>query len=299
MAESIPVAFVHGYTAEIHRLSAQRSTKLRNAVRVKTGVVGKSHHFERLGASNLQTLNTRHGQTPILNPVHSRRRATFTDKGGAILLDRQDEWKMLIQPENDYAQNHADSVNRFYDDLIIAAATGNSVAVDENDATSNVTLASWAGGAHVIASGATGLTFEKVNQATRVMNSNEGMEDEQEDRYWAVSPQAVEDLLAEVEVSSSDFSNLNALQNGTMAPEQKWMGAKWIMSNRLAVDATPDRTCLYWHKKGMGLAIAREIKIEASVRDDLSYAKQVYAEASAGAVRIEEARVLSVGVREV
>lgn len=295
----IPVAYVHGYTSEIHRLSAQKASKLRSAVRVKTGCVGKSHNFNRLAASDLQTLNTRHGSTPVLNPDHSVRRATFTDKGGALLLDRQDEWKIIIAPGNDYAQNHADSVNRFYDDLIITAATGNSVAVDAADAASNVTLASHDGGSHVIASGATGLTFEKVNQATRVMNENPGMEDQQEDRYWAVSPQAVEDLLAETEVGSSDFASLRALENGTMPSGAKWMGAQWIMSNRLAVNATPDRTCIYWQKLGIGLAIASEIKIETSVRDDLSYAKQVYAEASAGAVRIEEARVVSVGVREV
>jgi hypothetical protein len=295
MSQSVPVAFTHGYSAEIHRLAAQKSTKFRSAVRVKTGHVGKTGQFERLGASDLVTISDRHGDTPILNPVHSRRRFTMTDKGGAILLDRQDEWKMLIAPGNDYAQNHADSVNRFYDDLVIAALTGNSVAVDDADATSNVALSSWDGGSHVIASGGTGLTFEKVNQVVRVMNEDEIP---QEDRYFAISPQALEDLLVEPELTSSDFSTLQALRTGAIAPETMWMGFKWIMSTRLAVDATPDRTCIAFHKRAIGLAIAQEIKIETDVLPTKRYAKQVYAETSAGAVRIEEAGVVSVGVRE-
>jgi hypothetical protein len=81
--------FVHGYTAEIHRLAAQRASKLRSAVRVETGLVGKTYNFERLGASDLQPINARHAPTPILNPVHSRRRVTFSDRGGAILKDPQ------------------------------------------------------------------------------------------------------------------------------------------------------------------------------------------------------------------
>jgi hypothetical protein len=295
MAQTIPTAYVHGYTAEIHRLAAQRATKLRSAVRVKTGVVGKSTHFERLGASDLVTISDRHGDTPILNPVHSRRRATFTDKGGAILLDRQDEWKILIQPSNDYAQNHADSVNRFYDDLLIAALTGNSVAVDDADATSNVTLVSWDSGSHVIASGATGLTFEKVNQVVRVLNEDDIP---QEDRYFVISPQALEDLLVEPELTSSDFSTLQALRTGSISADAMWMGFKWIISTRLAIDGSLDRTCIAFHKRAIGLAIAQDINIEADVLPTKRYAKQIYAEASAGAVRIEEAGVVSVGVRE-
>ena len=41
-AETIPIAYVHGYTAEIHRLAAQSTSKLRGAIRVKSGLTGKS-----------------------------------------------------------------------------------------------------------------------------------------------------------------------------------------------------------------------------------------------------------------
>ena len=145
-AETIPIAFVHDFQAEIHRLAAQRMTKLRGAVRVKTGVVGKDTTFNRLGPSELAPMNVRHGDTTYLNAQHSTRRAKPTDKGGALLLDKMDEWKVLIAPMNDYAMNLAESANRFYDDLIIAALGGGAIAVDENDAETSITLASWKSG---------------------------------------------------------------------------------------------------------------------------------------------------------
>lgn len=295
MAETVPVHFVHGYRTELMQLVQQFDTRLRGAVRVETGVTGKSYNFERLGASDLVTLTTRHMETPILNPVHSRRRCTFTDKGGAILLDPQDQLKMLIEPKNKYVMNHTAAVNRFFDDIIITALTGNSVSVSETDAASNVTLASWDSGSHEIASGATGLTYEKVNQTARLMNEDDVPA---EDRYFVVSPQAIEDLLAETEVTSSDFTSLNAIRWGTIPKGAVFMGFQWIMSNRLAVDATPDRTCIAFQKDGIGLAIAADIDVKIDQRSDLNYAWQVYASVSAGAVRVEEARVVSVGVRE-
>jgi hypothetical protein len=296
MAETAPVAYVHAYSRELRELMQQRTSKLRSAVSVETGVEGKSYNFERLGASDLQTIVSRHAATPILNPVHSRRRVTFTDKGGAILLDPQDQLKMLIEPKNKYARNHAASVGRFFDDIIIAALTGSSTSVDDADATSAVTLASWDSGSHVIASGTTGLTFEKVSQVVRVLNEDEVP---QEDRYFVISPQGIEDLLAEVEVTSSDYSTLNALKTGMLPADALWMGFKWIMSNRLSIDGSLDRSCVAFHKSCVGLAVAQDIDVRIDQRSDLSYAWQVFASVSAGATRIEEAGVVECKIREV
>ncbi len=289
MADTVNVAFVHAYTSELMRLLAQSETKLRSAVRVKTGVVGKTYNFERLGSSDLVPIVSRSQATPILNPTHSRRRVTFSDRAGAILLDRHDEIKMLIAPKNDYARNHAESYNRFLDDLIIAAATGNSVAVDSADATSNVAI----GSAQQIAAGSVGLTFEKVLQTSRILNEGDVP---QGDRYFAVSPQGIEDLLQETEVTSSDFNQLMALKTGTL--QGPYMGFTWIMTTRLAVSSLT-RTCIAWHRDGLGLAIGLEIEIDIARRKDLNNAWQVHALVSAGATRVEEARVVQVDITEV
>src|SRR6266540_2555912 len=288
MAVTVDVAFVHAYSAELHRLAAQRASRLRNAVRVKAGQTGKTFHFERLGASDLVPVVSRHQDTPLLNPEHSRRRGTFSDRAGAVLLDQLDEIKMLIQPNNEYAQNHADSYNRFLDDLIIAAALGSSTAVAADDTTSSVALPA----AQLIPAGWTKLTYTKVNKAVRMLNDGEV---EQEDRYAVVTPAGIESLLSETPVTSSDFSDLQAIKNGGFAGKF-WMGMQWIMSTRLpfATDVTSTRRCFAFQKAGIGLAIGKEIKVEMDRRPDKLNAMQVLAQVSAGAVRVEEVRVVEI-----
>lgn len=288
MAETVDRAFVHAYTAELHRQAEQMDSKVRGAVRVKTGVTGKTYNFERLGGSDLVPITGRHSATNILNPEHSRRRCTFSDRGGAILLDRHDEVKMLIQPKNDYAQNHAESYNRFLDDLVFAALLGSATAVLADDSTSSVAI----GSGQQIAAGAAGLTFEKVNQAARILNQGDVPAG---DRYFAMSPQGLEDLLAETEVTSSDFTQLMALKTGSLTGP--WMGFTWIMSTRLAIASTT-RSCIAWQKQGIGLAIGLDIEISMDRRPDLNNAWQVLALVSAGAVRIEESRVVQVDITE-
>jgi hypothetical protein len=292
MALTVDRAFVHGYTQELYRTVAQMDSKLRSAVRVKTGIVGKTYNFERLGPSDMAVVAGRHSPVNILNPEHSRRRVTFTDREGSILLDRFDEVKMLIAPKNDYARNHAEAINRVFDDQIIDAFDGNSVSVSETDATSNVALPS----AQLIADGGTGLTFEKVNQALRILNENTVPYG---DRYAVVSPQGVEDLLAEPEATSTDFvrQNLTAIQQGTL--NTPWMSFIWIMSTRLPVTSLV-RSCFFWHKTAMGLAIAIDMETSIDQRVDLAAKPiQVSAWTSSGAVRVEEAKVVRVNILEV
>jgi hypothetical protein len=287
MSVTVNVAHVHAYTSEIHRLAEQSVSKLRSAVRVKAGITGKTYNFERLGPSDLVPI-TRHSPTPLLNPEHSRRRLTLSDRGGAILLDKQDQVRMLIQPQNDYAMNHAEAINRYYDDLIIAAAVGNSAAVAADDSVTNVALPA----AQIIVDGGVGLTFAKVNQALRILNAAQVPYG---NRTAVISSWGLEDLLATTQATSADFVNLKAIQEGKL--QGTWMSFDWIVSDRLP--KTGDvRSAVFFHKRAMGLGIAIDMFTAVSTREDLNYATQVYAAATAGAVRIEEALVVQVDYNE-
>jgi hypothetical protein len=278
MSVTVNVAHVHAYTREVQRLAQQSTSKLRSSVRVKAGIVGKTYNFERLGPSDLVAI-TRHSATPLLNPEHSRRRLTLSDRGGAILLDKQDQVRMLIQPENEYAQNHAASINRFYDDLIIAAAVGNSTSVAADDSTANVALPA----AQIIVNGGTGLTFAKVNQALRILNAADVPYG---NRTAVISPVGLEDLLATTQATSADFVNLKAIQEGRL--QGTWMGFEWIVSTRLPITGNI-RSGLFFHKNALGIGLAIDMYTSVSTRHDLNDATQVYAAATAGAVRVEEA----------
>jgi len=290
MAETVDVSFVRGYSAEIMRRYAATEDKVRDSVTVKTNVVGKSYDWERLGSSDFGTITTRHQPVIVLAPVHSVRRVTFTDSGGSILLDRTDEPKMLIQPKNDYARNHAEAFKRLINDTVIDAAVASATAVDGADATSSVAI----GSGQQIASGSVGLTFEKVNQAARILNTNNVP---QENRTALVSPQAVEDLLAEAEVTSRDYTDMMRLKSGTMGSDT-FMGFRWIMTTQLNISSTT-RTCLFYHKDAIGLAIPMELEVFIDRRVDLAtHAWQATAICSAGAVRLQEEGVIQCDITE-
>ena len=289
MAETVDIAFPHGYSAEITRLYAAMDDKVRDAVRVKSGTTGKTYHFERLADdAAFATISSRHAPTFIMNPTHSRRRVSFTDKAGAYVLDRHDSYKMLIQPKNDYAQNHASAWKRFINDLVFTAATASAVTVLADDTTGTAAL----GAGQQIAAGAVGLTFEKVLQASRILNENNVPQSE---RYFAISPQGLEDLLQETEVTSSDFNQLMALKSGTLTGP--YMGFSWIMTTQLT-KASTTRSCLAWHKNSLGLVVPMELEIHIDQRADLNNAWQANALLAAGAVRIQEEGVIQVDITE-
>lgn len=285
MSVTVNVAHVHAYTREVQRLAQQSQSKLRSAVRVKSGVVGKTYNFERLGPSDLVPI-TRHSSTPLLNPEHSRRRCSMADRGGAIILDKQDQVKMLIMPENEYAQNHAASINRFYDDLIIAAAVGTATTVAADDSTGTAAVT------NTIANGGLGLTYGKVNQALRLLNAGDVPYG---DRYAVISPVGLEDLLATTQATSSDFADLKAIQEGRL--QGTWMSFNWIVSTRLPITGNV-RSCLFFHKNALGLALAIDMYTSVSTRHDLNDATQVYAAVTGGAVRIEEALLVQCDIDE-
>ena len=290
MAETVDISFVHGYTAEITRQYAATEDKVRDACRVKSGTTGKTYHFERLADdTDFVTISSRHQPTHFLTPAHSRRRVSMTDKGGALVLDRHDSYKMLIQPKNDYAQNHASAWKRFINTTVFTAATASAVTVLADDTTGTAAL----GAGQQIAAGGVGLTFEKVLQAARILNENNVP---QGDRYFFMSPQGLEDLLQETEVTSSDFTQLMALKSGTMTGP--YLGFTWVMTTQLTKVSTT-RTCLAWHKNSMGLVIPMELEVHIDQLPTFNNAWQANALAAAGSVRVMEEGVVQVDITEV
>jgi hypothetical protein len=75
------------------------------------------------------------------------------------------------------------------------------------------------------------------------------------------------------------------------------MGFNFIMSNRLA-KASSKRTVIAYTQDGLLLAQAGGISARIDERSDKSYATQVYAAATIGATRMEEAKVVSIEAYE-
>lgn len=285
MSVEISRAFTEQYSKNVFLESEQKESRLEGRVDVRSGVVGASLNVERIGITTAQLRITRHGDTPITDIPHSRRRLHVRDYEHAALIDDQDQIKMLINPQSPYIIKGVQAMNRAKDKVIIDAGLG-SASIQEGGTVALPTT-------QKIAHGSVGLTIAKLRLAKRMFDENEV--DEDEERYAAISAQQLDNLFSTTEVTSSDFNTVKALAHGNI---NSYLGFEFVRTQQLPLVGTA-RHCMFWAKSGIQLGIGANIKSRVGERMDKSYATQVYGSMSLGAVRMEEARVIEVACTEV
>ena len=283
MSTQVTTAFVNQFSSNIQMLSQQMGSLLRNAVDVES-VNGEKAFFDQVGAAAAQLRTTRHADTPLIDTPHSRRMATMSDYEYADLIDDQDKVRMLVDPTSTYSRAAAAAMGRAMDDVIITAALGDALTGKDGGTTTSFDTAN-----NQIAASTSGLTLAKLIQAKEILDS--GNVDPSINRYIAVSPKQVTDLLNNTTVTSSDYNTVKALAMGEI---NTFVGFNFIVSNRLGVDGSSDRRCFAWAEDGIKVAMGKEPTARIDERADKSYATQVYYCQTLGATRMEESKVVEV-----
>jgi hypothetical protein len=297
MTSQITVAQKVQFGQNYQHLAQQKMSRLRNAVMVESGVVGKRVSIDQIGPTAARRRVTRNGDTVLLDVGHTRRWINLYDYDWATIVDQLDKLKTIADPTNPYAQQCAMAMGRAIDDEIINAAfatavTGEEAGSTEAWGTNVVAVNSWAFGT---GSGNAGLTVSKVIEAKVLLD--EGDTDPDEERYFACSGEQIGNLLATTEATSADYSNVKALAEGRM---DTFCGFKFIRTQRLLQVSGQDfRRCIAWCKSGLALAIGAEPRTEIGPRADKNYATQIFGEMRIGASRTEIAKVVEVICDEV
>ena len=206
-------------------------------------------------------------QVTKLTP-HSRRRVSLSDYDWSDLIDDEDRVRMLIDPTGPYAKAAAMAMGRAMDDVIVAAADGTAYT-------------GVAGGTSTVY-GDTGLNVGKLCAAKQLLDANEA---EDGDRYMVINAKQLQNLLAETEITSSDYSAIKSLVHGEV---DTFLGFDFKRTERIGTDANSDHKVLYWQKMGMKLALGKEPQVKISERDDKNYATQVFTSMSIGGTRMQE-----------
>ena len=275
--------YAQQFQDNVMQLAQQKGSRLRNLVWTKEANSEKVN-FERLGETAAVAKTTRYADTPNVEMVHDRRVVTLTDYHWATMHDWTDDVRMLVDPRSSYTESGAWAMGRAIDDLIIAAATGNAV----DGAGTNVALGA---GQAITESGTAGLTVAKLLTAKEKFDAAEV---ESDDRVIIVGSRQISDLLNTTEVKSSDFNTVKALAEGRL---DEYLGFKFIRSERLTI-ASSKRLCIAFQKRGIGLAIGKDVMTRVDDRPDKSYGWQVYMAWAMQATRVEEARVVSIQAHE-
>lgn len=294
MSSEINKAFVQQFKGNLMHLLNQEGSLLMGAVKLEK-VVGKYAHFDRIGRGTVVKRTTRHGDTPINDTAHSRRRVILDDYEWGDLIDQQDKVRMLVDPTSDYARAAAWDLGIKVDEIIIDALNGNATAIDSADSSSSVALPSTQIVDEDFGTADSNLTVEKLREARRLIMKHSGSI--KEPLHIVVNASGMDSLLSETEVTSSDFNTVKALVQGEV---DTFLGMKFHVVKDGLLPGTADGTdgdpviCLVFMSSALGLGVGKDINVRISERDDKSYATQVYASMSMGAVRIEEEKVVAI-----
>lgn len=237
MSVSIDQVFVKQFEADVHLAYQQMGTKLRSTVRSKSGVVGASTTFQKVGKGTAST-KSRHGIVPVMNLNHEPVECMLQDYYAGDWIDALDELKTNIDERRVVASAGAYALGRKTDELIISAM--NTATASVGDYT-------------------TGLTKDLILSAVEVLNANDVPDDGR--RFAVVGVQQWNQLLALDEFVSSDYVGDTPLVSGFET--KKWLGLIWVLHNGLpATDA--GRDCFIYHASSVGHACGQEVKSDIS-----------------------------------
>ena len=239
MSVSIDQVFVKQFEADVHLAYQQMGTKLRSTIRSKSGVVGKSTTFQKIGKGTAST-KSRHGIVPVMNLNHTPVECTLQDYYAGDWVDALDELKVNIDERRVVASAGAYALGRKTDELIIDAM---------NTATTYVGDYS------------TGLTKTLILSAVEKLNEKDVPDDGR--RFAVVGVKQWNELLGIAEFSSADYvgSDLPFVTGGEV---KRWLGITWLMHNGLPLSSSTHRDCFIYHASSVGHACGQEVKTDIS-----------------------------------
>jgi hypothetical protein len=223
----------------------------------KSGVVGSTAYFEKLGSGTAVT-KSRHGEITPMNVTHTQPSATIVDFYAGDWADLLDEAKTNIEVRMNYARAGAYALGRKVDSQITTVL----------DSTSQSTITYAVTDFNAIQS--------SLLQMTEALDSNSVPNDGQ--RYGALTPRAYAQAMTVEAFASSDYVGSNGLPFTEGAPGHRkfkdFMGVKWCMHPDLPGKGTSTAKIFVWHKSAIGYASGKHagnVAANESVSADITW----------------------------
>lgn len=271
MANTIDQTFITDYDSDVHMAYQQFGSKLRNTVRLKSLAPGQIARFPTLG-KGVATDKARNGDVVPMNPIHSYKEATATDKYAPEYVDSLDELKNNIDDRMLYARAGAAALGREVDSRLTTVM----------DAVTTLT----------IAVNSTGLSKAKLLEAISKLNAQDVPDDG--DRWGVLGAQQWEEFINIAQVSSRDYVTDLNWTKGTQVIN--WRGIKWFFHSNLPLSTTT-RSCFLYHKNAIGLAENKQITTMVDwVPQKAAYL--IDSMMSCGAVVIDEYGIVKISASE-
>ena len=305
MTITIDNAFIEQYRQNVIHLAQQQESKLRGTV-MQESTNAEFYNWERLDKTEAMVKSA--GADPdqvyrridnddvptndpnadpsgsfYIDDTWDRRVSTPTTFVHLMSVEHEDKVQMLADPESEYAKSQAMAMNRSYDNLIIAAATGPALDGDHAEIAFPAS--------QVVGDGTTPISFDAITEIQEIFLSNEI--DMTVPKYAIVGPTQVRKLLQLTEQTSGDYVQREALQRLTATGiVPNWMGFTWIVSNLLLAPDTGEISCLFYTQKALGLTINQDVFTRIGENPQKLYMIQVFAQYTAGSVRVVDEEIV-------
>lgn len=294
MSENLPKLYVETFSTVLYLKLQQTQSMLRGRAMEGQHVGKAASPVDYIGDVQMKAPAGRFAPNQPQNTDFQRRWVTPVDKEAYQLIDTFDKLKLLADPTSRYSDVAAAAVAREWDDRLIAAAFATATIGDSTGTllttTESFSTTYWQIASTFKSTAASGLTVAKMIEAKRIMRKAQVPVDT-ETRTWVTNSQGESDLLNQVQVVSTEFSDKPVLQDGKVT---RFLGWDIIYSERLTSTSNV-RQNIAAVKSGWYLGIWKDTENDLDRRKDLSGLPwQLATLMSSGATRLEPGRLLQV-----
>jgi hypothetical protein len=225
------------FDAMVKQAFQSRGWLLKGCFRERANVEGTQVQFRKMGeliAQQYAFQSQVNYQDPDFQPVE----CTLAPWRVATLLDDVERFLVNFDERKEDAEAIAMAIGRRADQMGINALDAS-------------------GTTNIIVDGGLGMTFRKVREVAKFFDDNAVPPEE---RYFAISAKAQEDLFADDQFTSNFYTNLNSITSGSLNNVYT-MGMKWKVIPTMAEGGLPKtgniRRCFAWQKTAMGIAFGK------------------------------------------
>ncbi|EEN5587731.1 phage capsid protein [Salmonella enterica] len=286
----ITAAFVQQFHDSFEIASQQKDSRLQACVHDRGKITGTAFTINDMGSIEMNEITTRFGDTVWDVPEAGTRQALMADYGLFIPVEKRDLRKLIANPQGPYMNLTVAACNRKKDDVIYNALI-NPVPrkTEDKGAFTNVSLPA----SQMIAANSQPMTKSKLIAAKAMFRRNECDEQNGEELFITYNSDMLSQILADTTLTSADFMAVKMLQEGKLA--DNWLGFKWIAYEKLKKDATTKaQTAVAWCKSAVHFGTGADYNTDIGPRRDKNNTIQISVDASYGAGRANESKVVTI-----
>ncbi|ECM3183756.1 hypothetical protein QB94_26785 [Salmonella enterica subsp. enterica serovar Newport] len=286
----ITAAFVQQFHDSFEIASQQKDSRLQACVHDRGKITGTAFTINDMGTIEMNEISTRFGDTVWDVPEAGTRQALMSDYGLFIPVEKRDLRKLIASPQGPYMNLTLSACNRKKDDVIYSALI-NPVPrkTEDKGAFANVSLPS----SQMIVANGQPMTKAKLIAAKAMFRRNECDEQNGEEMFITYNADMLSQILADTTLTSADFMAVKMLQEGKLA--DNWLGFKWIAYEKLKKDSTTKaQTAVAWCKTAVHFGTGADYNTDIGPRRDKNNTIQISVDASYGAGRANESKVVTI-----